>query len=312
MTGESIKRFFKSPGAALQMLSYAGLLFWLPDKPYIQLFYRTAFHRKLNLRDPKTYSEKIQWLKLYHRDPLYTVLSDKYAMRGYASEILGDDYMVPLLGIWDTFGEINFEKLPNQFVLKCTRDSGSVIICRDKTTFDKAKAKTRLEKTMKRNYYRITREWGYKNIRPRIIAEKYLFDENECGLKDYKFTCMNGEPRYLFTCQNRGGEGGLQVDAYNMQLQHLELREKNYANSPKPFAAPASLEKMLQICRTIAKPFPLIRIDLYDVCGRPYIGEFTFYPAGGLNRFYPEEWDDYIGSGLILPEKDSEIKKRSI
>jgi len=302
MTLESIRHFIKNPGTTLQMLSHAGLLFWLPDKVFLKLLYRTVFHRKLNLKDPKTYSEKIQWLKLYHRDSLYTLLSDKYAMRDYTAERLGEGYTVPLLGVWDRFEDIDFDNLPNQFVLKCTHDSGSTMICADKAVFNKEKAGYRLKKCLRRNFYRMSREWGYKNIRPRIIAEKYLADESGCELKDYKFTCMNGQPVYLFVCQNRNGEGGLQVDTYDMRLQHLPIKKK-YQNSPKPFKPPESFDKMLEICKKLAKPFPLVRIDFYDTCGKLYLGEYTFYPTGGLHRFDPEEWDAIFGDEITLPKR---------
>ena len=304
MKVETVRKFFKDPGAALQMLSHAGLLFWLPDKTFLKLVYRVTFHRKLNLKDPKTYREKTQWLKLYHRDPLYTLLSDKYAMRDYTAQKLGEGYTVPLLGVWDRFEDIDFDKLPDRFVLKCTHDSGSTTICSDKASFNRKKAGAHFKKCLRRNFYLMSREWGYKNIRPRIIAEQYLADDSGCGIKDYKFTCMNGEPKYLFVCQNRGGEGGLQVDAYDMQLRHLPLKEENFKNSPKPFSKPESFDRMLEICKTLAEPFPLIRIDLYEVHGKVYLGEFTFYPTGGLHKFNPEEWDEIFGSGITLPEKD--------
>ena len=201
-----IERFLKlirSPRRILLGLTSRGFLNFLPDETILKIKFKDRIGKELNLKKPKTFNEKLQWLKLYDRNPAYTKLVDKYEVRKHIAKTIGQEYLIPLLGVWDTFEDINFSKLPNQFVLKCTHDSGGLIICTDKNRLDIDAARKKINKCLKRNYYYPGREWPYKNVKPRIICEKYMVDESGTELKDYKFMCFNGEVKCIFVCLNR-------------------------------------------------------------------------------------------------------------
>jgi len=195
-------------------LSKVGVLNWMPDSWYLKLKYYLIIGKRLNLKNPKTFNEKLQWLKLNDRNPNYTMLVDKYAVRKYIEDTIGSQYLMPLLGVWDRFEDIDFEKLPNQFVLKCTHDSGSVYICKDKKNIDRNMLKQKYDNHMKRNMFWHAREWSYKKVKPRIMCEKYMVDDSGVELKDYKFMCFNGEVKCSFVCLNRNSKNGLNVDFF--------------------------------------------------------------------------------------------------
>lgn len=274
---------------------------FLPDEVYIQLNYFAHFKKFCNLKNPKTYNEKLNWLKLHDRNPLYTTLVDKCEVKDYVSKIIGEEYIIPTLGVWEHFDDIDFDKLPNQFVLKCTHDSEGLIIVKDKHNFDKTVAKKKLEKALIQNFYYIGREWPYKNVKPRIIAERYMEDHTDNELRDYKFFCFDGEPKLMFVASDRSS-GNVKFDYFDMGFNHIDLQQK-YPNSETPLRKPNSFETMIQFAVALSKDFPHVRVDFYEVDGHLYFGELTFYHFSGFMPFKPPKWDDIFGEWLQLPNK---------
>lgn len=280
-----------------------GLLKWVPDKQYLQLYYFFKFKKCLNLKNPQTYNEKLQWLKLYDRNPEYTNLVDKYEVKACVEQKIGGDYIIPTLGVWDCVDDIDFDSLPNQFVLKCTHDSGGLVICKDKAKLEIAEAKKILEKSLKSNFYYIGREWPYKNAKPRIIAEMYMEDTETEELRDYKFYCFGGEPKVMLVASDRQTEGEeSKFDFYDMDFRHLDFR-RGHPNSLKPVKKPETFEAMRELAKQLSEGFHHVRVDLYEVNGKNYFGELTFFPGNGMTRFEPEEWDFKMGEWLVLPDK---------
>ena len=300
-------RALSNPRQALLYLLKLRISRLIPDKAYLKLKYRIIFGKKLNLNNPQTFNEKLQWLKLYDRNPMYTMLTDKYEVRKYVAEVIGEEHLIPLLGVWERFEEIDFDKLPNEFVLKPTHTSGDIFICKDKSKVDLTELRKIVNKWLKREYYWFHREWPYKNIKPRIIAEKYMVDESGIELKDYKFMCFNGKPKILFVVSNRHLEGGLKMDFYDLDWNLLPF-ERHYKRSGKVMPKPRSFNKMIEIAEKLSQGIPFVRVDLYEVDGHPYFGELTFYPGAGFEEFTPEEWDYIIGSWLQLPSRKSKNK----
>lgn len=274
----------------------------LSDKLYIKLRYRYRMNKKLNLKFPKTFNEKLQWLKLYDRNPKYTKMVDKYEAKEYISNIIGEEYIIPTIGIYDKFDDIDFESLPNKFVLKCTHDSGGVVICKDKKNIDLVAIKKKINKCLKRNYYNFGREWPYKNIKPQIIAEEYIEDDNEEDLKDYKIFCFNGKPQFILVCSNRNGVFK-NTDFYDIKWNLMPFTRENRTNNPKGIEKPNKLEEMLNISKKLSKDIPFVRVDLYEVNEKVYFGELTFYPSSGFEGFQPEEYDKILGDMIKLPKK---------
>ncbi len=274
----------------------------LPDKAFLKLKYKLKTRRSLNLKNPKTYSEKLQWLKLYDHRPVYTAMVDKCEAKKLVSERLGKEYVIPTYGVWDSFDDIDFSKLPEQFVLKCTHDSGGLVICKDVTSFDKIAAKTKLEKSLKRNYYRHGREWPYKNVKPRILAEAYMEDANDGELRDYKFFTFGGVPKLLYIAQGRGREGETYADFYDMNGTHLDI-EIDHHCAPQAPQLPLCFKEMQQLAEKLASDTPQLRVDFYEVGGRIYFGEMTFFHCSGFMSFTPSQWDQKLGSWVELPTK---------
>lgn len=272
----------------------------LDDLEFISRQFEYRMGYRPNLDFPKTFNEKIQWLKLHDRNPQYTQLVDKYEVKKYISDKVGDEYIVPTLGIYDSFDEIDFTKLPKQFVLKCTHDSGSVVICKNKAEFDINSAKEILEKKLKRNYYWVGREWPYKNVKRKIIVEKYM--TLSADMIDYKFMCFNGIPKIIFTCTERFEGEGLKVTFFDLNWNKLEF-ERHYPSSRKKINRPQNFELMIKIARELSKGIPFVRVDFYEIERKVYFGELTFYPGGGMEEFEPKEWDRILGDWIGLPEK---------
>lgn len=276
----------------------------LPDKWAICLDYFRSFGKLPNLKNPKTYNEKLQWLKLYDRRQEYTTIVDKYAVKQYIAERIGEEYVIPTLGVWNRFEDIDFETLPNQFVLKCTHDSGGVVICKDKSMLDREEAKKKLERSLKNNYYLQMREWPYKNVKPRIIAEKYMEDRAVQELRDYKFFCFDGQPKALFIATDRQTDGEeTKFDFFDMEYNHLDVRN-GHPNAAALPQKPECFEKMKELAASLSEGIPHVRVDFYEVDGRVYFGEMTLFHWSGLVPFEPEEWDYTFGSWLTLPDKD--------
>ena len=260
------------------------------------------FHHKLNLKNPQTYNEKLQWLKLYDRHEEYTQMVDKYEAKKYVASIIGDEYIIPTLGVYDSFDEIDFHELPNQFVLKCTHNSGGIIICKDKQTLDIKKSRKLMNKWMKKNPFWSNREYPYKNVKPRIIAEQYMEDESGYELKDYKFFCFDGEVKYIFVATDRGKEDEeTKFDFFDMDWNHLPFTN-GHPNNPEPIKKPENFEKMKDLASELSKGIPHVRVDLYNIRGSIYFGELTFFHWSGLTPFVPEEWDYLFGNCIHLPQ----------
>ncbi len=284
------------------ILRYSSRL--LPDRLYIKLRFRQRLHRKLDLKNPVTFNEKLQWLKLYDRDPKYTDLVDKYEAKRYIASIIGQDYVVPNYGVWNSFDEIDFDSLPDQFVLKCTHDSGGLVICQDKSTLDMEWARQKIETSMKENFYHHSREWAYKNVKPRIIAEKYIEDaEGVSDLTDYKFYTFNGEPKALYVSQGLKDHSTAHISFYDLDGKKLPFKRDDFADVEGDLQMPSKFEKMKEIAELLAKDIntPFVRIDLYQVDDKIYFSEITFCPCGGYMPFNPKEWDKTFGDWLKLP-----------
>lgn len=272
---------------------------YLPDRLYLKILWYRHFHKRLNLKNPKTFNEKLQWLKLYDRNPIYTQMVDKYEVRDYIKKIIGEEYLIPLLGVWNSFDEIDFSKLPNQFVLKCTHDSGGIRICKDKNTFDFEEAKIFFAKRLKVNYFYASREWPYKNVKPRIIAEKYMTND-DTELADYKVHNFNGIPKFILVCKDRFLDKGLSEDFFNCGWKHLDLKRPDIPNSDEDIEKPESLKEMLELSEKLSKNITFVRTDFYEINGKLYFGEITFYPASGFEGFEPDEWDSTLGKWLKI------------
>lgn len=273
---------------------------WLPDKTYLKLLYRFKMGHQLDLENPKTFTEKLQWLKLYNRKPEYTTMVDKYAVKQYVADRIGEEYIIPTLGVWDKFEDIDFSTLPQQFVLKTTHGGGGggVVICWDKSTFDTTKAKKNIEKSMKGDIYRNLREWPYKNVPKRIIAEKFLASEND-DLKDYKFFCFKGKVKFFKVDFGRFVEH--HANYYSPEGKLLDFGELGLEPDPSyPIELPSNLPNMVLLAERLSEGNPFLRVDFYNVDGKIYFGELTFFPASGLLPWTTEDADKGIGDFLKI------------
>lgn len=289
----AIKRFFTGAKAVAACL---------PDKQFLQLKYWYIFRKRLNLKNPQTFNEKLQWLKLYDRNPLYTTLVDKYSVKKWVADKIGEEYIIPTLGVWDKAEDIDFDNLPNQFVLKCTHDSGSIVICKDKRTFNRQRAIAKLNNGLAHNFYVAGREWPYKNVKPRIIAEEYMEDKETTELRDYKFFCFNGKVKLLFVATDRQRAKEPCFDFYDTNFVHLSIKH-GHPNSGKVIKQPMNFEKMKILAHKLSMDIPQVRVDFYEINGKVYFGELTFFHHGGFVPFNPPQWNNTLGKWIQLPEK---------
>lgn len=280
---------------------------FLSDVTYTKIIYRLNTGKRLNLRHPQTFSEKLQWLKLYDHNPLYTTLVDKYAVKDYVASKIGVEYIIPTLGVWNSVEEIEWGKLPNQFVLKTTQGGGGdgIVICRDRATFDRKKAIRKLEQAMKTNPFKRLREWPYKNVPHRIIAEKYMeVTPDVKDLPDYKWFCFNGEPKYCQVIQSRSDNET--IDFFDTEWNHQDFIGLNpfyqelFKNADIEPAIPVDLKEQIRIARKLSKDIPFCRIDLYSINAHTWFGEVTFYPAGGISKFTPDNYNEIIGDMIDI------------
>lgn len=285
---------------AFLLIAHRGFFKWMGDETYLKIAYFLRMGKKLNLDNPVTYSEKLQWLKINDRKSIYTDMVDKYEAKRYVAGIIGEEYIIPTLGVWDKFDDIDFDKLPNQFVLKCTHDSGGLVICSDKSRFDKQKAKKKIEKCLKNNFYWGHREWPYKNIKPRIIAEEYMENAATGDLPDYKFFAFDGEVKALFIATERQKKGAeTKFDFFDEEYNHLPFTN-GHPNADVLPTKPERFDEMKALAAKISRGFPQLRVDFYEVDGKVYFGEITFFHWSGMTPFKPEEWDYKFGSWINL------------
>lgn len=287
---------------------FSGLLYNLspimPDKLFLSCMVRVRCGYWPNWDNPCTYNEKLQWLKLYYRKPEYTMMVDKYAVKAYVSSIIGEEYVIPTIGVWDKAEEIDWDSLPNQFVLKTTHGGGNsgVVICKNKEALDRGEAVAKLKKSMKESIYTTLKEWPYKNVQRRIIAEKYIGPQSDMkDLPDYKFFCFDGAVKALFVGTDRQS-GHVKFDYFDANFNHLDIIQA-HPLSGKQIEKPVCFEEMKEIASKLSKGIPHVRVDLYDVNGKVYFGELTFFHHGGIVAFHPQVWDFTFGSWLALPPK---------
>lgn len=302
----SFKQLAKDPFLVFSILvnkCIKGRAHFLSDRMYLSLLYLANFRKRINWKEPKTYNEKLQWLKVYDRNPMYSMLVDKCEVKKYVADLIGERYVIPTLGIWSRFDDIDFDILPKQFVIKCTHDSGGVVIVQDKTKLDKVSAKEKIEHNMKQVFYKKSREWPYKNVKPRIIVEQYIEGGTD-GLRDYKFFCFNGRVYYMFIASDRNTPGEeLKFDYYDRDFNRLPMRQKEHPNSTYDIKKPESYGEMIQIAEKLSQGIPQVRIDLYDIAGRVFFGEYTFFHHGGFVPFIPESYDYEWGKHIMLPNE---------
>lgn len=299
--GSKMKFFNKVENRIILSLQKNKLLYSLNDEKYLKLMYRLKMKKKLDLTNPETFNEKLQWLKLHNRKDIYTELVDKYETKKIVSKIIGEEYVIPSIGIYNSFDEIDFSIIPNQFVIKCTHDSGGLVIVKDKDKIDMKQVKKIIDRSLKRNYYYSSREWPYKNVKPRILIEEYKEDQELGELRDYKIYAFNGKCDYLMLC----------FDRYKNDTKFIYF-DKNW-NMKKEFSKdgikygdtiqvkkPKNLDKMFEFASILSKDIPFVRVDFYEVNGKLYFGELTFYPSGGFDNTRTKACQEYLDKALVI------------
>ena len=296
-----IIKLFKNPYYAIGNYLYKHFPNVLPDEWFLKVAWKRCMGYELDLKHPNTFNEKLQWLKLNDRKPIYTTMVDKYRAKQWAADKIGDQYVIPTLAVYDSVDEIDLDKLPDQFVLKCNHDCGSVVICKDKSTFDLEVAKKKLGEALKKNYYWNSREWPYKNVKRCVFAEKYLGTLAEDDIIDYKMMTFRGRVNCCFTCTNRKSDNGLNVTVYDREWERMPFGRSNHPADVNPIPKPKSYEEMVEISERLGENMLFVRVDFYEIEERPYVGEMTLYPAAGFEDFEPKEWDKTLGDWINLP-----------
>ena len=299
---KQIGQFVSNKSFRFSILTKYGFFNHWSDEKFLKQKFKSVFGYELDLQNPQTFNEKIQWLKLHDRNSLYTLLVDKYEVKKYVARIIGNEYIIPTLGVWDKFEDIDFDKLPNRFVLKCTHDSGGVVICRDKMSLDYQAARKKIISSLKCNYFWKGREWPYKNVKPRIIAEKYIEDEaHDTGPNDFKFMCFNGNVKCSFVCSERFSSEGIKVTFYDRNWKKMPF-ERHYPCSKTSLKKPINYDEMIEIAEKLSTNIPFVRVDFYSIQNKIYFGEMTFYPGSGMEEFTPSKWDKALGEWIVLPD----------
>ena len=305
-TKERIIRAIRQPSYIGSMLLTLFSRWIKDDEWYIKTRYRLYVGKKLRLDAPETFNEKLQWLKLYDRKPIYTTMVDKCEAKKYVADIIGEEHIIPTIAVYDRVEDIDFDALPDQFVMKCTHDCGGLVICKDKGKLDKKTAVGKLRKCLNSKYYLRTREWPYMNVKPRIIAEQYMEDESGYELKDYKFFCFNGVVKCLKVDYNRYIDH--HANYYDRDMNLLPFGEVVCTpDFNHVIEKPKNLEKMIELAEKLSKGMPFLRVDFYNISGKIYFGELTFFPASGMGKFTSEEWDYTLGSWIKLPKGEYKI-----
>lgn len=299
MQWNKVRKYIHNPCKIVNYLGARGRLKFLPDKLYLKLKYYAAFEKKLDLQNPKTFNEKLQWLKLYDRRPIYTQMVDKYEVRRYVAATVGERYLIPLLGVWDKFEDIDFSRLPDEFVLKCTHDSGGLVICKDRNSLDIEAARKKIKRCLNRNYFYHGREWPYKNVKPRIIGEKYLVDESGSELKDYKIFNFEGKAKMIQVDYNRFSEH--KRNLYTAEWQYIDAAIQYPTHPEIVIDKPRTLATMLELASKLSEGYPHVRTDFYSIKDKVFFGEITFYPESGFGQFTPEAFGRGMGDWINLP-----------
>ena len=305
LTAKKLYRFLTDSDYRFLIFAGRGLLGQMPAEKFLKRLYRIRMGREPDLETPETYTEKLQWLKLYDHRPEYTVMVDKYEVKQYVAEKIGPEYVIPLLGVWERAEDIDFDALPQRFVLKTTHDSGSYVVCKDKSKLDIPAARARMAKFLKRKYYDCNREWPYKNVKPRIIAEQYMEDSRSGELRDYKFFTFGGVPKVLYIAQGRGRGEPTVADFFDMEFNHLPFTI-DHDMAKVPPEKPENFELMQELAAKLSEGTPQLRVDFYEVDGKVYFGEMTFFHCSGTDAFHPESWDRKFGDWVVLPPKHRE------
>lgn len=297
-----VKYYIQNPSKLFFRVGRGTFLRLLSDEQYLKLLFKANLGYPLDLENPQTFNEKLNWIKLYDRKPIYTTMVDKYEAKRYVASIIGEEYIIPTLGVWDRFEDIDFDALPDQFVLKCTHDSGGLVIVKDKSKMDKEAARKKLTTCLGHNFFWGQREWPYKDIKPRIIAEQYMEDERTGELPDYKFFAFDGDVKALFIATERGAAEETKFDFFDADFNHLPFLN-GHPNAAVIPEKPQQFELMKELAAKLSVGLPQIRMDLYEVNGKVYFGEFTFFHWSGFKPYVPEEWDYKFGEWIKLPQK---------
>ena len=283
------KKIFKNREFRLKLINCLKII---STKPYLKLVYKIKTGKKLNLKQPVGFNEKLNWLKVNRQQATYTDLVDKIKVREYVRKKTGEDICFPLLGVWEKYDDIDFNALPEQFVLKCNHDSGSVKIIKNKSQINHKELSVFFKNRLKMNPYVFGREYPYKNVKPMIMAERFMVPEGANDIEDYKFFCFNGKPEIMFIATDRSMD--VKFDFFDMNFNHIDI-ENIHPQSGNIIEKPASFEKMKELASKLSEGMPFVRIDLYEIEGKVYFGEFTFFHGGGFWLFKPDEWERKLG-----------------
>ena len=295
-----IKNAIMDPSMRFTRLSRAGLFNWMSDEAYLKKKFKLFMGKELDLDNPKTFNEKLQWLKLNDRKDIYTTMVDKCEAKKYVASIIGEEYIIPTLGVYDKFDDINFDELPDQFVIKCTHDSGGLVVVRDKNKLDKTAAKKKINKSLRRNYYYSGREWPYKNVKPRIIVEKYMEDSKNKTMRDYKFFCYNGKPEIMYISEGLENHATASISFYDMNFKVTDCKRKDFKLLDYTPEKPKNFEKMKKFSAILSRGIPHLRVDWYEIDGKLYFGELTFSTCSGMVPFEDGKWDKKLGDMIDL------------
>ena len=300
MNRDRVERIKNNPRLLFLTLGHRGFFNWMSDEKYLRIAFKICMGRELELAEPKAYSDKLQWLKLYDRKTTYTNMVDKYEVKKIVAEKIGEQYVIPTLGVWNHFDDINFDILPEQFVIKCTHDSGGLVICKDKKKLNKRAAKKKIQGCLKHNFFWGQREWPYKNVVPRIIAEPYLEDSATHEMRDYKFFTFDGNVKAFYIATERNREEETKFDFFDSDDNLLPFMN-GHPHADQTPKLPTQLNKMKFLATELGKGIPQVRVDFYEVDGKVFFGEFTFFHMSGMAPFNPEEWDYRFGTWIELP-----------
>jgi hypothetical protein len=297
---KKIRKAIKNPVLILIHIMDFKIFRLMPDSKYLRIKYRLRMGKTLDLDNPKSFNEKLQWLKLYDRKPKYTQMVDKYNVRKYVKDVIGEKYLIPLIGVYDSLDQIDFDKLPNRFVLKCTHDSGGLIVCKDKSQINIKAVKKKINKCLKRNFYYVGREWPYKDVKPRIICEEFIKTKDGGWPYDYKFHCFNGEPDNVMVCTEReSGEPKYYFFDRNWNYLKYDIASTKAFGSVT-FPKPKKLQEMFELAQRLSEGFPFLRVDLFCENDQIYFGELTFFPDSGFDATLLRETDVLLGNKLKL------------